>query len=160
MSALKRFLTTLPRDPLRAVIVAFLVGTVLFQLLIPVSATVARAAMARFHLRSSSVVLWQLMQIVPSMYNFENRIWITEAPLDDEALAEPPSTTGFYINHYPARTLTYGYQRRWLGGLKKPLYVTLRSRYQGHDLVTRFKLTISREGDANHVRVDAIGKHP
>lgn len=160
MSSFKRFFATLPRDPLRAMIVALIGGAVLFQLLIPVSSTVARVAMARFHLRSSSVVLWRLMQIVPSMYNFENRIWITEAPLLDEALGDSPSTTGFYINHYPTRIMTYGDQRRLLGSLEKPLFVTLRSRYQGQDLVTRFKVTSHREGDSNHVRAEALEKRP
>jgi hypothetical protein len=85
--------------------------------------------MNRFHWRDSSFVRWSLLQFVPSMYNFSNRIEIT------------PGASSKQVNHFPIRMITFNTTTRQLlyenGGNYR---VTLSSSYHDTNLVTVYDL--------------------
>lgn len=132
---------------------ALLVGLVSLAALILVGVAVmplVRAeVMKKFHLRARSYGMWCALQLLPSMYNFANEVWITGAPLQREQLEqgrEIPNTAHFWTNHYPIQVLTYWERQLYYRG-NGLTYVYLRSRYRDSTLYSALRVTaIPEEG--------------
>jgi len=115
---------------------------VIFQVAIAVFPQAAEFAMKRFHLTTDHKTIWALTQVIPSMYNFENKVKIEEIFDNNEA-----SSYEFYVNHYPARMITGGSGRRHL--LKRSnSKVTLESSYRDVSVTTTYhlKLRVTADG--------------
>lgn len=106
------------------------------------------ALMSSRHLRAKSFPEWASLQLVPTMYNFANRTWISAEPLTPARLAAaaPLSETEFnrdplgalaagtytcWMNHYPPRLITFGGLRRRLYRRGEPTYFCFQSRFRG-----------------------------
>jgi len=100
------------RDLLGLAVFAILIVVALAAVSILFSQTMKEAALKRFHLASDSYPQWAAHQMVPAMYNFENRIKFSNEIHEsgsfdtaDESYIEDA------VNHFPARFITFGDQR-------------------------------------------------
>ncbi|TWU57355.1 hypothetical protein [Rubripirellula reticaptiva] len=130
-------------------IVALVAVTAAWILLMPWVPAIASATLHRFHLRSSSFVVWAAQFPIPSMYNFANRFEMTDVPpgLIDPILLDPMDgeTDKRYVNHFPFRWLTFSNARhRYLRG-GRDCWLTIDSSYRGQTLQTR----VHAKPDAN-----------
>lgn len=120
-------------------------------ILLPFAPQLQTATMQRFHLSSSDYFRWACQQPIPSMYNLENRYWITDSSIlvdsSGTALIAPagfseaiePIDSGF-ANHFPTRVLTFGDGRhKYLSNSDRPIYLMVESRYRGRWLQTTFQ---------------------
>jgi hypothetical protein len=81
-----------------------LVGIVaLWLVLTPIVPAVASTTMHRFHLASDSFAVWAMQFPIPAMYNFANRARVE--PLGSEPNQDLQDWR--YINHFPARVMTF-----------------------------------------------------
>jgi len=70
------------------------------------------ANLRRFHLGSEHYFAWAAHQAVPSMYNFENRIWLSNNMNAEGSFdTNDPTLVRDTINHFPARRITFGNYR-------------------------------------------------
>ncbi len=125
--------------------------TAIWLLLLPLSQTVQRIALNRFHLQTGSFAAWAVQGPVPAMYNFHNQAIIEPSPWNsmpwdtmpwDQPAFEPQR---WAINHFPTRTFTFGYERI---AIRDPQHqmITLRSRYRGQTLQTRWLVDQHEDG--------------
>lgn len=129
------------------IIIAGVVGVVVWLLAMPWAGWVTETTMRRFHLQSGSFPRWAAQFPIPGMYNFANRYRIRatgpirdadngESPLGQRA--EPPVWR--HANHFPARVFTFGdgrYKRLRDG---RTIRVDLESRYRGRSFASEFEL--------------------
>lgn len=96
------------------------------------------AALARFHLQSSSFLAWGIQAPVPAMYNFRNTWQLVDREWDRSSMSE---SVGGTLNHFPARVLTFGDMRRSVAQERARTRVRLESTYRGkiHISVWRFE---------------------
>ena len=86
-----------------ALVLFGLIGLVFaWNLALPMSQTLQEAGLKRYHLASSNYFAWAAQQPIPSIYNFENRYWMGQAPLSDDALTEKT------VRQTPGASLTTG----------------------------------------------------
>ena len=129
-------------------IVGLVALVTLWLLLTPFVPSVASSSLHRFHLRSDSFAWWSIQQPIPSMYNFANRYEVREFP---PGLIDPifdDVTERHYINHFPARVLTWASRRYRNLNDGKDRWVTIESSYRGQTLTTRFHA--KRDGDGGY----------
>jgi len=121
-------------------IVVLVVLVTIWLLLTPVLPSCSLATMRRFHLGSGSFARWALQFPIPAMYNFANQYQLRSLPPDlVELLADEKARAG-YLNHFPARVVTFAdgrYQHLRDGNDR---WVTLRSDYRGHFLESHWRL--------------------
>ncbi len=100
------------RDVLGLGLMGLLVATAVAAVSILFSQSMKEAALKRFHLASDSFPQWAVHQMVPSMYNFENRIKFSNV-IDAEGKFDATEDSYFEdtLNHFPARFITFGDQR-------------------------------------------------
>ncbi len=118
-------------------ILSLLVLVAAWLLLMPVVPSIASSTMHRFHLRTSSFAWWVAQFPIPPMYNFANRYETSDIP---PGFVDPilESREKRYINHFPARVLTFAngrYQHLHHGTDR---WLTIESSYRGQQLKTRF----------------------
>ena len=53
----------------------------MFLLALFLSPYIQRLIMAKFHWRTKSFAVWSLLQFIPSMYSFNNEIFVTQTPI-------------------------------------------------------------------------------
>ena len=110
---------------------ALLIGTATLIAAIFFSTELQKLMMARFHWRDSSFARWGVLQFVPSMYNFSNRIEIS------------PGGSSLQVNHFPIRAITFNPKtRQQLVENAGPYRVTLSSRYRETTMTTVYDLEI------------------
>lgn len=118
-----------------------LVAAVLF--LMPWVPSVQDEFLAKQHLRSSSFAKWAFLQVFPSMYNFQNEIWVSSQPVPKDMLEGRTRVEGDvahrWVNHYPLRMVSF--HRSRTGTPAGQYYVYIRSRYRGRDMNSSFLLT-------------------
>jgi len=108
---------------------ALLIGVTLLIGSLSFSSDVQMMMLRRFHWRDSSFVRWSLLQCVPSMYNFGNRIELN------------PGSTSRQMNHFPLRAITFNPQvRQSLAENSGHYTVTLSSHYRSSTLTTSYDL--------------------
>ncbi len=134
-------------------IVGLVASVTLWLLLTPFVPSVASSSLHRFHLRSDSFAWWSIQQPIPSMYNFGNRFEVAEFPpgLIDPIFAVV--TERRYINHFPARVLTWASRRNRNLGDGKDRWATIESSYRGQTLTTRFHAQGDGEGGYKLIRL-------
>jgi len=126
-------------------IIGLLVVVVIWLILTPIVPAVASASMHRFHLRSGSFAAWAIQFPIPTMYNFANRFEVREIP---RGLIDPiaDETEKRYINHFPARVLTFFNTRyRYLHD-GKDRWVTIDTTYRGQTVETRMHASPKENG--------------
>lgn len=145
-------------------IVAIVVVNVAWLLLMPWVPAIASATLHRFHLRSGSFATWAIQFPIPSMYNFGNRFQVStippgmvdsllEMPLDGSSPTIAPEPR--YINHFPARVVTFADLRyRYLSD-GKDRWITITSTYRGERLETKIHAKPKPDGGFEFVRLDA-----
>ena len=152
----------LSRDLASATLLALITLAAFWILLLPLNQTVQKTFLARFHLDSSSFSIWAVQQPIPSMYNFENRVWISAVPItqsdlnqasSDQKNAPPrvstPATLVLdlenieteQINHFPTRAFTFGKTRWILKQQSETRYYYLSSRYRDVEHNSAYRLS-------------------
>lgn len=118
-------------------IIVLVVVVATWLLLTPLVPSVAAASLHRFHLKSRSFAVWAIQFPIPTMYNFANRYEVRRVPagLIDPILEE---NTKRYLNHFPARVLTFFNTRHRHLNEGTDRWVTIESTYRGQTVETRF----------------------
>jgi hypothetical protein len=118
-------------------IVALVAVIAIWLLLTPVVPSIASASLNRFHLRSRSFAVWAIQFPIPTMYNFANRFEVRKVPVGpiDPILEENGKR---YLNHFPARVLTFFNTRYRHLNEGTDRWVTIESSYRGQTVTTRF----------------------
>jgi len=123
-------------------------GICLFLFTLPWVPRTQDAMVAKFHLRSASFFQWAALQLIPSMYNFGNEIWISYQPLTAAVLEgkEPLSGGAFHgwVNHHPLRLISFSVHRKNFS--TGTYYVYLRSGYRGRNFYSTFILKGNPQG--------------
>jgi hypothetical protein len=116
-------------------IAAFIAIVFAWLLLTPLVPSIASAALHRFHLRSHAFWWWAMQQPVPPMYAFANRYEVRDAPPDatTDAKVAPQMR---YLNHFPARVLTFASTRYHYLQDKQDHWAVIESAYRGQRLET------------------------
>jgi hypothetical protein len=122
-----------------SLLVVFVVVCTGFLVSMPFSRTVQGAVVKKYCLSNDSFVSWAGLQLVPSMYNFGNRLWVTSEGVSGSSLdweskeIAPPFLQNRWMNHYSLILRRMGYVRENLGN---PTHVFCGSRYRQHEWVT------------------------
>ena len=99
----------------------------------------------QFHLNSNSFFEWSLLQTVPSMYNYSNRIWVSYDPYNEMTIKEIAALEleheGMQMNHYPVRVFTFRQDRdKVFGPAIRSVYV--RSIYGGKLRISAYEVEV------------------
>jgi len=155
------------KDVPSLVFFAIIATTGLWIAALPLSDSVQETYLRRFHLASASFPGWAIQQIIPSMYNFENKVWACPEPLmqfeidqlENEEARIVDSSTGqadcihsTTVNHFPTRIATFADTRTLLKRYPNG-YLYLRSRYRGKEIKTTFKVEPGTDAEFNLKRV-------
>lgn len=134
---------------------------------LPLSTAVQETYLRRFHLASANFPGWAIQQAIPSMYNFENKVWVCPEPLmqfevdqlknEEAGISESSAgqTNGIQstmVNHFPTRIATFAETRTLLKRYPNG-YLYLRSRYRGKEIKTTFKVEPGTDAEFNLKRV-------
>lgn len=150
-----------PRDISYRIVCGMIIAVVIWLLMIPFVPSVAMSTMKRFHLSSDSYLLWSLQQPVPSMYNFANQFHAQDTPpgfpapiisLDEQEAGDDWR----YINHYPARKLTFADGRYDLLRYSRDQWVELKTTYRGQALETLIHAKPVGRGEYEVVREEIV----
>lgn len=123
-------------------------GVCLWIIALPVSTQVQNAYFQRFHLATPNFVVWSAQQVVPAMYNLENRYWFDRTPLTDQESFDSPirkaghNFDGFetgMVNHFPTRKFTFGDARSVLNQNPNG-YLYLSSKYRGREIRSSYQM--------------------
>lgn len=119
------------------IVAAWLVGML-------VTTSVSRMTLDRFHLQTESFLGWSIQQVIPAMYNLENRFEFQPDRAVDSTAMEFAKTK--QLNHFPLRIVTFFDSRYGLfhDGNGARLLVT--SRYRGQQLITDWRVIASTDG--------------
>ncbi len=144
-----------------------LVGLVVtWLLLMPWVEAITRTTMRRFHLQCDSFAKFAIQFPVPAMYNFANTVQVTEMspewretllgdPLFGDSMLEELGETGKsrYVNHFPARRITFSDARYEHLQSGQDRWFTLRSSYRGQHMTSTYHLKPRDQGGYEMVRV-------
>ena len=136
-------------------IVALVAAVVVWLLLTPFVSSIASSSLYRFHLRSSSFAWFAIQQPIPSMYNFANRYEVAEVP---PGLVDPLFSMAVeprYINHFPARVLTWSSRRYQNLDEGRDRWVTIESSYRGLTVKSVLHAKPDGEGGFELIRLPA-----
>lgn len=118
------------------------------------SRAMKEAALKRFHLASDSYPQWAAHQMVPAMYNFENRIkFSNKIDRDGRFDTSDASYIEHAINHFPARFITFGDRRHFLSKGREGMF-EMESVFGDTALVSRWVLKRDTPGDITVHRVE------
>jgi hypothetical protein len=137
---LVRFLRSIVRtdDLSAAVVLGLILAIAVWLVLLPVNRSIQQATLMRFHLQSPSFLAWCGLQVVPAMYNMENRYWLNEPiRVGDDEISMRCVEAGT-TNHFPTRMLTSFDARYRFYRERNQAEVLLESRFQGQALATRW----------------------
>lgn len=116
---------------------------------VPVCGAVQNELALAHHARPASSVTWAAFQVIPKMYSFAHRVWVSPDPLTDEALFETPS---LWLNHYPARATRFETSRAELVERGVDMNVLVRTAYQGRRWISRYVVRVEHGGLVIEVR--------
>lgn len=113
---------------------ALLIALAMFATtVLPVTRRGRELLLRAHHLRVEPFVAWSALQVLPSMYNYANRVWVSSVPLDDLTLVSDGSRSEGvhteWVNHYPPRVITFGIGRAILMNENQSLHYYLQSRF-------------------------------
>lgn len=113
---------------------------------LPMSTKIQQATLMRFHLQSPSFLAWCGLQVVPAMYNMENRYWLSER-VGQDGVGDLRCVESGTTNHFPTRMITsFDARYRFFRQLDHA-EVLLESRYRDQVLATRWLV----DKDSNNV---------
>ena len=119
-------------------IITLAIVVAVWLLLMPWIPAIARQTLDRFHLATPSFARWVVQFPIPSMYNCANEFKVQEIP---PGLADPIIDDDWrYVNHFPARIITFGDGRYHYLLDREDRWFTLRSTYRGQTLESRIHL--------------------
>ena len=127
------------RSPATVLFAAAIVTCAGFLLALPFSRTIQGVIVRKYCLAYDSFVPWAGLQLVPSMYNFGNRLWVSTREIPISSLewevrkTDPLLIQDRWINHYPLVLRRLDLVREHPG---QPMYVYCGSRYRGHEWIT------------------------
>ena len=110
---------------------------------------VQKKLIQHFHLHGQSFFEWSVWHFIPWMYNYENEIWMSRDPLDVSSLSRDQIPQGVYheqVNHFPLRTITFGWHRYMFYSPNRLRYIYIRSRYQSMTLLSHYVLEKDQRG--------------
>lgn len=116
-----------------------------FILAMPVVPQIRALWIDAMHGRIESAPTMLAVQVVPKMYNFANRVAVTDEPMTPEQLRGMPMSLplgGEYVwmNHYPSWLLTSSPVSIIPNPEDSPKYVYLFSKWRGVDTITGYKV--------------------
>jgi hypothetical protein len=132
------------RDPWGGMLWGLLTAVAVWLALMPFSRPIQQVTLRRFHLNASSFFSWSCLQIIPPMYNLENRFWYSSVMDHDETGSNLPIETGV-LNHFPARVVTCFDHRDKFFSSGDDGELLVESRYQDQRLFTTWRLVQERE---------------
>jgi len=177
LSLLKQFWKS--KDIPSLMLLTLIILAALWISVLPLSTTVQETFLRRFHLASASFPSWAIQQTIPSMYNFENKVWISTEPLmqheieqlDNDASRDIPkdikqgtnpslgrslgqkgSIESVMVNHFPTRLVTFADQRSQFKQNPNG-YLYLRSRYRGKEIKSTYKIEPGTDSEFKLKRV-------
>ena len=136
------------------VLLTAIIGAAIWISLLPLSSVVQEKFLRRFHLASADFPSWAVQQTIPSMYNFENKVWISPERLmqyeidqldNDESrivnsnAGDDRNIESSMVKHFPTRFATF-FDRRTQLKRNPNGYLYLRSRYRGKEIKTTYEL--------------------
>jgi hypothetical protein len=131
----------LRKDKSAAVFYAVLLFIFIFLAFLPFSGSVQRLLMGKFHLTLKPFSGWAVTQLLPAMYNFENKLFWSAEMLNENLLANPaPGVYHLSVNHYPMRMVYFTPHRKAVV-FSRPLYIYLQSAYRGRAFVTSYLIS-------------------
>ncbi|MEM1114936.1 MAG: hypothetical protein AAF845_05850 [Bacteroidota bacterium] len=104
--------------------------------------------MEKFHLRHDGPIPFAVMQVLPSMYNFENEWWWSDpvsATSVTGSLATPLTQRPRHIPHYPTAAAV-GPERSYLVSQACMQDLEVRTRARGRTLRTRYRFSRTPRG--------------
>jgi hypothetical protein len=151
------------KDVASAILLAAIVAVACWIMALPFSSAVQEAYLKRFHLATPSFLAWSAQQTVPTMYNFENRYWVSKRPLTndqtfgrDDRPTSGKTMAGFdsgMLNHFPTRKITFGDARSILN--KDPnAYFYFSTKYRGREIQSSFRMKPISE---NEIQFEQMG---
>ena len=131
------------------VLFCLMVGVAMAAISILFSQTMKEAALKRFHLASRNFSAWAIHQMVPAMYNFENRIKFSNV-IDAEGDFDAGHRSYLHetVNHFPARFITFGDQRHVFANGRQGMF-EMTSTHGDTTLISRWELI----GDASSKKI-------
>lgn len=135
------------RTPGTIALYATIGATMLLLVTVPVCGPVQDQLARAHHARPSSIVAWSAFQVVPKMYSFGHRIWLSREPLT-EFLVSRPGGPGvehetLWVNHYPIRAARFESMRAQIVERGEDVHVLVRSAYRGRSWVSRFVVRVA-----------------
>ena len=144
--SLKQFFR--PKDSGTHIFYLIVISLWILILVLPFSQFLPKFLMTKFHLRNKSFPVWMASQLIPSMYNFDNELWISNGrlPAPPPTITVPPSqeTIHVWVNHYPLHWISFNLHRRQLE--QKSFYIYLKSSYRNTILNTSYRLSPQPSG--------------
>ena len=101
------------------------------------------AMMRSFHLRPAQPAEFVAVQLLPTMYVAQNRVWVSDGPVD-WAEIEENEADAIFLPHYPAKLVTSG--PREMLRTPCPLYVGIESRLRGRRWRTNLRIDAAADG--------------
>ena len=143
-----------PRDYGFIAIVTLAIGVAFWLLFMPWVSVIASSTMNRFHLRTPSFVRWAMQFPIPSMYNCANEYKVQGFP---PGFADPIIDDNWrYINHFPARIITFADARYRHLSRKEDRWFTLRSSYRGQTIQSTIHLqSLGQNGEFLLIRLES-----
>ncbi len=134
----------------------FVLAVWLLLLSFPMNPLLQRMMMAKFHLRFKFFPSWMVSQLIPSMYNFDNEVWISDQLFSKDSktmnTSFPSGVTHLWVNHYPLRLIFFNLQRNRLRLQQKDIYIYLRSSYRDTSLYSVYRLFLQ----GNELRLEPM----
>ena len=138
-------------------ILALIILIAVWLLLMPIVPAIAATTMRRFHLRSGSFARFAIQFPIPAMYNFSNRRDVKNFP---PGLVDPilglidDGKTSHYINHFPAREITFSVGRYHFLRHGKDRWFTIDSSYRGQTLHSTTHLRAREDSGFDFLRLE------
>lgn len=104
------------------------------------SPSVQRFFLSQYHLKNDNFCLWALGHLLPSMYNYANEVWYSDAPFDETSPLGLAPYAHKWVNHYPLHVVTFGLYREGLFSTPKEYFFYLRSRYKKSEVTSVYHL--------------------
>lgn len=135
------------RDWFSLVLLAVVVAISCFSISILFSRATREIAIRRFHVATPGFAQWAVSAPVPSMYNFENRIWFTNELSEDQPLERDEKWFTCPVNHFPARCMTFGeFAPTWFAGRREGTF-EMSTRFRETELVSRWQVNENTDGE-------------
>ncbi len=137
-----------------------LLGLVAVWLLaMPFVPALTEATMRRFHLTTESFSLWSLQQLIPSMYNFDNRFEVQRQPPDFgdpifQGIHARERVASGQVNHFPASRITSALANTTYSGDSEDRWFTLITSFREIEERSYYHLQPRKDGGFEMIRLE------